>query len=84
MFGALGFMLAIVLMAGVRERLETSDIPVYTREEARESRPHPEEPRFRLLLESRDPFPAWSGKNSRRCRRISRGGALHKIGRAHV
>ncbi|MDO4547867.1 MAG: electron transport complex subunit RsxA [Clostridia bacterium] len=26
-FGALGFMLAIVLMAGVRERLETSDIP---------------------------------------------------------
>ena len=27
-FGALGFLLAIVLMAGVRERLETSDIPV--------------------------------------------------------
>ncbi|MBQ3223539.1 MAG: electron transport complex subunit RsxA [Clostridia bacterium] len=26
-FGALGFTLAIVLMAGVRERLETSDIP---------------------------------------------------------
>lgn len=26
-FGALGFMLAIVLMAGVRERLETADIP---------------------------------------------------------
>ncbi|MBQ2661502.1 MAG: electron transport complex subunit RsxA [Clostridia bacterium] len=26
-FGALGFMLAIVLMAGVRERLETSNIP---------------------------------------------------------
>jgi len=26
-FGALGFLLAIVLMAGVRERLETSDIP---------------------------------------------------------
>ena len=26
-FGALGFMLAIVLMAGVRERLESSDIP---------------------------------------------------------
>ena len=56
------------------------DIPVYTREEARESRPHPEEPRFRLLLESRDPFPAWSGKNSRRCRRISRGVALHRKG----
>ena len=27
-FGALGFLLAIVLMAGVRERLETADIPV--------------------------------------------------------
>ena len=26
-FGALGFLLAIVLMAGVRERLETADIP---------------------------------------------------------
>lgn len=26
-FGALGFLLAIVLMAGVRERLETSDVP---------------------------------------------------------
>ena len=26
----------------------------------------------------RDPFPAWSGKNSRRSRRISRGGALHR------
>lgn len=26
-FGALGFLLAIVMMAGVRERLETSDIP---------------------------------------------------------
>ena len=29
------------------------------------------------LLERRDPFPAWSGKNSRRSRRISIGGALH-------
>lgn len=27
MFGALGFLLAITLMAGVRERLETSHIP---------------------------------------------------------
>ena len=26
-FGALGFLLAIVLMAGVRERLESSNIP---------------------------------------------------------
>ena len=47
------------------------NIPVSTREEARESRPHPEEPRFRLLLR-RDPFPAWSGKNSRRSCRIKR------------
>ena len=28
----------------------------------------------------RDPFPAWSGKNSRRSRRISRGGAHHRKG----
>ena len=28
----------------------------------------------------RDPFPAWLGKNSRRFRRISRGGALHRKG----
>ena len=27
-----------------------------------------------------DPFPAWSGKNSRRSRHISRGGALHRNG----
>ena len=32
------------------------------------------------LLERGDPFPAWSGKNSRRFRRISRGGALHRKG----
>ena len=29
-------------------------------------------------LERRDPFPAWSGKNSWRSRRNSRGGALHR------
>ena len=56
------------------------DIPVSTREEARESRPHPEEPRFRLLDRWRDPFPACSGNNSRRFRRISRGGSLHRKG----
>ena len=56
------------------------DIPVSTRVEAREYRPHPEEPRFRLQLERRDPFPAWWGKNSRHSRRISRGGALHRKG----
>ena len=55
-------------------------IPVSTREEARESRAHPEEPRFRLLLERRDPLPAWSGKNYRRSLRISRGGTLHRKG----
>ena len=34
-----------------------SDIPVSTREEARESRPHPEEPRFRLLAREEGSFP---------------------------
>ena len=56
------------------------DIPDSTREEARESRPDPEEPRFRLLARRRDPFPAWSGKNSWHSGRISRGGALHQKG----
>ena len=56
------------------------DIPVSTRGESRESRPHPEEPRFRLLDRWRDPFPACSGKNSWRFRRMSRGGALHRKG----
>ena len=57
------------------------DIPVSTREEARQSRPHPEEPRFRLIVREEGSFPAWSGKNSRRSRRISRGGALHRKGK---
>ena len=56
------------------------DIPVSTREEARESRPHPEERCFRLLAREEGSFPAWSGKNSRRSRRNSRGGALHRKG----
>ena len=56
------------------------DIPVSTREEALESRPHPEEPRFRLLARGRHPFPAWSVKNSGRSLRISRGGALYRKG----
>ena len=56
------------------------DIHVSSREEARESRPHPEEPRFRLLAREVDPFPAWSGKNSRRSRRITRGGTVHRKG----
>ena len=38
------------------------DIPVSTREEARESRPHPEEPRFRLLVREEGSFPYVVGK----------------------
>ena len=56
------------------------DIPVSIREEARESRPHPEEPRFRLLAREEGSFPFVIGKEFRRCRRISRGGALHRKG----
>ena len=56
------------------------DILVSTREEARESLPHPEERRFRLLAREEGSFPAWSAKYSRRSCRISRGGALHRKG----
>ena len=56
------------------------DIPISTREESRESRPHPEEPRFRLLAREEGSFPCVVGKNSRHFRRISRGGALHRKG----
>ena len=38
------------------------DIPVSTREEARESRPHPEEPRFRLLAREERSFRCLVGK----------------------
>ena len=38
------------------------DIPDSTREEARESRPHPEEPRFRLLAREDGSFPCVVGK----------------------
>ena len=38
------------------------DIPVSTREEARESRPHPEEPRFRLLAREKGSIPCVVGK----------------------
>ena len=38
------------------------DIPVSTREEARESRPHPEEPRFCLLALEDGSFPCVFGK----------------------
>ena len=38
------------------------DIPDSTREEARESRPYPEEPRFRLLAREDGSFPRVVGK----------------------
>ena len=38
------------------------DIPVYTRVEARESRPHPEEPRFHLPAREEVSFPCVVGK----------------------
>ena len=38
------------------------DIPVSTREEAPETRPHPEEPRFRLLARVEGSFPCVVGK----------------------
>ena len=56
------------------------EIPMYTRQEARETCAHPDEPRFRLIAREEGSFPAWSGKNSRRSRRISRGVALHRKG----
>ena len=56
------------------------DIPVSTREEARESRPQPDVPRFCLLAREEGSFPYVFGKNSQRSRRISRAGALHKKG----
>ena len=57
-----------------------SDIPVSTREEAREFRPHPEEPRFRLLAPEEGSFPFVVWEKFRRSRHISRGGALHRKG----
>ena len=56
------------------------DIPVFIREEARESRPQPEEPHFRLLAREEESFPCVGGKKSRRSRRYSRGGALYRKG----
>ena len=38
------------------------DIPVCSRDEARESHPHPEEPRFRLLAREEGSFPCVVGK----------------------
>ena len=41
------------------------ELPVSTREEARESRPHPEEPRFRILAREEGSFPCVLGKEFR-------------------
>ena len=56
------------------------DIPVSTREEARESRPHPEEPRFRLLAREEGSFHCVVGiefplfPSHLKCRRLHRKG----------
>ena len=56
------------------------NIPVSTREEARESCPHPKEPCFRLLAREEVSFPCVFGKEFPASHRISRGGALHRKG----
>ena len=56
------------------------DIPVSTREEARETSHIQRSLVSASWLERRDPFTAWSGKNSRHSPRISRGSALHRKG----
>ena len=56
------------------------NMPVCTRQEPRESRPHPEETRFRLLDREEGYFPCVVGNESRRSRRILRGGAFHRKG----
>ena len=44
------------------QRKKFPDTPVSTPEKARESRPHPEEPRFRLLAREEGSFPCVVGK----------------------
>ena len=56
------------------------DIPVFTRDETRESRPHPEEPRFRLLAREEGFFPCVVGKGFLAFPRISTGGTFHRKG----
>ena len=46
----------------MRQLNKFPDIPVSTREEARESCPHPEEPRFRLKAREKGSFPCVCGK----------------------
>ena len=59
------------------------DIPVSTRAEAQESRPHAEEPRFRLLAREEGSFPCVFGKEFPAFPSISRGGALHRKGESN-
>ena len=54
------------------------DIPVSTREEARESRPHPEEPRFRFLAREEGSFPCVVGKEFPAFLSHLRAGALQR------
>ena len=56
------------------------DIPVSNREEARDTRPQPEEPRFRLLAREEGSFPCVVGIEFPVFRRISRVGTLHRKG----
>ena len=56
------------------------DIPVSTGEKARRSRPHPEEPRLRLVPRDEGSFCCFVGKEFRVFPCISRGGALHRKG----
>ena len=56
------------------------DIPGYTREEARETRPHPEEHRFRLLAREEGSFPCVFGIEFPAFPSQLKGGALHRKG----
>ena len=56
------------------------DIPVSSREEARDSRPHPEEPCFRLLAREEGSFPCVVGKEFPAFPLNLKKGALHRKG----
>ena len=56
------------------------DIPVSTQQEHESSTHIQRSPVSPSELKRRDPFPAWSGKNSQHSRQISRGGALQRKG----
>ena len=61
----------------------TQEVPRHTRllrEEARESRPHPEEPRFRLLSRGEGSFPCVVGQEFPVFPSHLKGGAFHRKG----